>query len=163
MINDFNKFKQRNSSIKFEDLQLEKDYAFTISPQRSSASQSKLLLRQDASIARTIKEDFYNISQCLKTAEITVAPECSTNSALIHYHGTVMIKNYIDWMTEYKLLTNIGTVCVKEIDDLEVWSNYCYKQSHIFAEFLKLKTHFSYPYTIPIPARLADESNDGEE
>lgn len=161
MINEFDKYKPKHTAIKFEEIEIAKMYAFTLNPKDSGNTQSKLTFRQSANTLMYIKRDLSAISQCLKSAEITIATEAS-QTCKVHYHGTVVINSFTDWLTELPLLMQLGTVCVKEIDDEKVWFEYCHKQSHIWKPFFQ-KTNLSYPYKVPIPVRLVDESNDGEE
>lgn len=160
MINEFDKYKPKNTSIKFEDIQIGKMYAFTFNPKDGGNTPSKLLFRQDSCTLKQIKGHFATLSQCLKSAEIELATEASPSSARIHFHGTIIIRSFTDWLTELPMLIQFGTVCIKEIivSDNENWFNYCYKQSHIWKPIFH-NTNLAYPYRVPLPNLLQTPSN----
>lgn len=158
MINEFDKYKPKNSSIKFEDIKLKKVYAFTLNPKDGGNTSSQLLLRQDAYVLREIKGSFGAIAHCLKSAKITLKTEASATGR-IHYHGWVVIYDHIQWISEIKMLCNLGTVCIKEITEEKEWNEYCSKQDHIWRPFFA-KTNMAYPYEVPIPVQLYSNEDD---
>lgn len=154
MINEFGKYKPKNSSIKFEDLKLKKVYALTFNPKDGGDTNSQRVLRQDAYVIREIKGTLATLSHCLKSAKICTKIEASPTGR-IHCHGYVTIHDYIDWISEIKMLTSLGTVVIKELTPDKEWEEYMSKQDHIFAP-LFAKHNMKYPYEVPIPNQLPD-------
>lgn len=153
MINEFDKYKPKNTGIKFEDIKLKKVYAFTFNPKDSGDTRAQLLLRQDAYVLREIKGILSSLSHALKSATITTKIE-SSPTGRIHCHAFLTINNYIDWVSEIRMLTNLGTVCIKEITS-DDWEEYCSKQDHIWQPYFA-KHNLAYPYKVPIPDRFDD-------
>jgi len=158
MINEFDKYKPKHSSIQFEEIQLTKMYAFTFNPKDSGNTANKLAFRQSADTLKQIKGFLHEIGQCLKSAKVEVATEAS-QLGRIHFHGRIIINSFTDWLTELPLLMQLGTVCIKEIEHPETWFEYCYKQSHIWKPFFS-DTNLAYPYIVPIPNRINEVRDD---
>lgn len=161
MLNEFDRYKPKHTSPQFEDIKLKKVYAFTFNPKDAGVTCSQLLFRQDAYVLREIKGIFASLSHAVKSAKITIAVE-SSSTGRIHCHGWIIIEDYIDWVSEIKMLTNLGTICIKEIDDSNTWEEYAFKQSLIWKPFFE-KHKLAYPYSVPILNTVPDPLGDDEE
>lgn len=59
-------------------------------------------------------------------------PEWRHTTGDIHYHGKVVIKDYIKWFkSTLPYLKRLGFCLIKKIDNMEKWDNYLKKEQYI--------------------------------
>lgn len=118
-----------------EDISKDVTYAFTFNP-----SDGYQEWDQPLRINRFIDRMVPVFDKLSVTAEVEATLEISKGGRL-HYHGIIKFKNILNFFvdTVYWLRT-VGTYCIKEIEDVEKWTEYCGKQVLIPSKQRTMKT-----------------------
>lgn len=107
------------------------NYAITISPPKRTHIQSNTI---------SYSSDKMVIELALRRQMFSLWPELSDEDERLHYHGTVRIKNYLDWDRRARhILKRLGYIKVKRLrsfrDHLK-WILYCTKDRCIYPRLI---------------------------
>lgn len=135
--------KQRNELIDFEDLEINKWYAFTVNPI------DKYQHFRSFNRSGECLKDLNSIFCHYKAYEIDLYPELSKKGRF-HYHGIIKVMDKVwFYLSVIPHLLSVATISIKEIKDEAIWLEYCRKQ-HEFHDYITLN-HFT-----PIPLEIGN-------
>lgn len=120
-----------HSSIKLELIKLNTNYSFSFNP--------KPLLCGDDS-EKYIKKTLLNLHELLRKMDycnITLFLESSPLGRL-HFHGTIAIRKVAQFaLHDMPRLIEAGTFEIDNIENENIWNDYCAKQKHIWKCYIE--------------------------
>ncbi len=126
--------KPKHECIKPEDLVINTSYAFTLNmrDQLPMNTVQYHYFNKFIGTYHTYINGVYKSLNELKGSVLDTRLEVS-QLGRIHLHGTIRVHSKFNfYVRDVRLLTNIGTLSIKELKEPEVWTEYCQKQAHIF-------------------------------
>lgn len=115
-------YKMKNVLPKLEDTILGHMYAFTINPETQYFDDLERMPKVINYIKRLLSNPYIEYE-----LYIELSP-----TGRIHGHGWIWLQDpFKFYLHEVHKLTQKATIVIKEIDNPQVWLDYCIKQSHI--------------------------------
>lgn len=106
-------------------------YAFTLSPNPRRWAGFPNCRQQYIEVVPHIYKAFKNIG------ELELYPELNANG-YIHFHGHLKCKDRIKFAkTKAFIIESLGIMCIKQIDDPDMWNKYIKKDLSLMEEVLK--------------------------
>jgi len=123
-MSDYN--KPKHTVPKFEECEIGKPYACTINPTDNLQQYYENSVRRfhtfNDAIQLKIKKVLHPYCKSYYFS-IEISP-----LGRLHLHGTIVLSDKIGFYLQIHKLFDIGTVCIKEEKDQDVWFQYCIKQ-----------------------------------
>lgn len=157
------------SAIKFEDIEIDVQYAISINPLNEYSVSQKPI--------QWIKKNYDLLQQIVRGCTLELYPESSPTGRL-HFHGYITIHDIFEYLKFLHGLAVYGTYCIKTItppidneeeeyviqEDSEesespydTWEKYCRKQQNIWIP-LFANNIMCYPIEIKGAIRLPERS-----
>lgn len=116
--------KPKNQGVKFDHLNINQCYAFTINPKKECRS---------TNIKGWYREQWNELRSLVKGCSMQLHLEASPLSKL-HWHGYIKVHSILEFRAFLTDLANFGTYCIKDTDAFEKqnWEEYIQKQRHIW-------------------------------
>lgn len=137
-LTNYDKFKRKHTSIKPEDLILNKEYAFSYNP-KEQLGITCIKYTHHKRFINTYHDWVNNMHKLFKKLQgcnICVVLEVSQLGRL-HFHGYIRVKNkFLFYVKDIPYLMSLGTIAIVPINEPDEWKKYLCKQEHVFK-----KTH----------------------
>lgn len=125
-----------HQSIKVEQLAVDVRYAITLCPEVQFTDFSKKTNKHKykdphMTMAKYTKQYFSTLYNTRMLLHYELSP-----LGRQHYHGWFHIKDLLGFITkDIHQLMSFGALCIKPIDDLNQWIEYCKKQKFLFEDY----------------------------